>query len=339
MFMIRIFIAFFIFLGVLNSADFTYPDFSQCYKKNSKSFVYFGDIRAVAVTKNLAVAYSQTKPTVPFIKFDPFLNLYLFKSLKTLNPIKLKSTHNLKLGEWIAGMDDSSLYAGNFAKSGDLLDSFYLQNSNLEKNSIITCLCCEIYGLGIGGGSFIGSEYIKRFMSAKDVYYGDIGVRFEKQGNDFVVQSKNPLYPKQSLKVGDKILKINGKKVSSLKQLNQTVLFTKPRTTISLELQRGKKILKEKMLVTSRSGGGYLSDSFLENKGIFFDHEMKITKINKKSFGEASGLKIGDKLIQIGHKKIVNTNDLKAYLSKTKNKEVQLLFDRDDFQFFVKLGL
>lgn len=308
-------------------------------QKNSKSFVYFGNTRAVAVTKHLAVAYSQTTPKVPFVKFDPFLNLYLFKSTKTLNPIKLKSTHSLKLGEWIAGMDDSSLYAGNFARSGDLLDSFYLQNSNLEKNSIISCLCCEIYGLGIGGGSFIGSEYIKRFMSNKDVYYGDIGVRFKKHENDFVVKSINPLYPKQSLKVGDKILKINGKKVYSLKQLNQTVLFAKPKTTISLEVRRAKEILEQKMLVIPRAGGGYLSDSFLENKGIFFDKEMKINRINKKSFGEINGLKIGDKLMQVDHKKIESADDLKTYLSETKNKEVQLLFDRDDFQFFVKLGL
>lgn len=337
--MIRIIIAFFILLGVVNSAEFTYPDFSQCHKKNSKAFVYFGDTRAVAVSKNLAVAYSQTTPKVPFIKFDPFLNLYLFKSSKTLNPVKLRSTHILKLGEWIAGMDDTSLYAGNFAKSGDLLDSFYLQNAQLEENSIISCLCCEVYGLGIGGGSFIGSEYIKRFMNTKDIYYGDIGARFEKKGKDFVVKQIDPLQNKQSLKVADKILKINNKKVNSLKQLNQTILFTKPKAVISLEIQRGNKTLKKKMRVVSRNGGGYLSDSFLEKKGIFFDKEMKIQRINKKSFGELSGLKVGDKLIQIDHKKIKNQNDLKNYLSNTKNKEVQLLFDRKDFQFFVKLGL
>lgn len=337
--MIRIVIAFFIMFGVANSVDFTFPDFRQCYKKNIKSFVYFGDIRAVAVTKNLAVAYSQTTPEVPFVKFDPFLNLYLFKSTKILNPIKLKSTHTLKLGEWIAGMDDSSLYAGNFAKSGDLLESFYLQNAKLEQNSIIACLCCEAYGLGIGAGSFIGSEYIKRFINSKEIYYGDIGVRFDKHANDFIVKSKDPLYPLQTLKVGDKILKINNKKVYSLKQLNQTVLFAKPQTTISLELQRGSKKLKEKLIVTSRMGGGYLSDSFLEKKGIFFDNEMKIRKIDKDSFGEISGLKIGDKLIQIDYIKISNQNDVKTYLSSTKNEEVQLLFDRKDFQFFVKLGL
>ncbi|WP_024954098.1 DUF7488 domain-containing protein [Sulfurospirillum arcachonense] len=337
--MIRLVISFFIFFQVANSASFTYPDFSQCYKINTKSFVYFGDTRAIAVTKHLAVAYSQKKPTVNFVKFDPFLNLYLFSSKKTLKPVRLKSTHLLKLGEWIAGMDDTSLYAGNFAKSGDLLDSFYLQNAQLEENSIISCLCCEVYGLGIGAGSFIGSEYIKRFINSKEIYYGDIGVRFEKQAKSFVVKNIDPFFKNQMFQSGDKILKINGKKVSSLKQLNQTVLFAKPKSTIKIEFLRQNKIYKNSITVASRMGGGYLSDSFLERKGVFFDKDMKINKINEKSFGMINGLKIGDKLIQIDHHKIKSSNDLKMYLSKTKQKTVQLLFDRKDFQFFVKLGL
>ena len=325
---------------VANAAGFTYPDFRQCYNKNKQSFVYFGETRAVAVSKHLAVAYSQTKPKVAYVKFDPFLNLYLFRSAKALKPVKLKSTHSLKLGEWIAGMDDTSLYAGNFAKSGDLLDSFYLQNAKLEANSIISCLCCEVYGLGIGAGSFIGSEYIKRFitMSGKSPYYGDIGVRFEKKANNFVVKSIDPFYPNQLLQVNDKILKIDGKKVYSLKQLNQKVLFSAPKSTIKIELLRGKKVLKINLKVRSRMGGGYLSDSFLEKKGIFFDKDMKIIKVNKNSFGEKSGLLVGDKLMQIDNKMIKNQNDMKTYLSNLKSKEAQLLFDRKDFQFFVKIG-
>jgi hypothetical protein len=335
--MIRLVISLFLIFQVANSASFTYPDFRQCYTKNKQSFVYFGDIRAVAVTKHLAVAYSQTKPKVPFVKFDPFLNLYLFSSKKTLKPVHLKSTKFLKLGEWIAGMDDTSLYAGNFAKSGDVLDTFYLQNAKLDKNSIISCLCCEVYGLGIGAGSFIGSEYIKRFIKAKNIYYGDIGVRFEKHANDFIVKSVDPFYVNQLLNINDKILKINGKKVTSLKQLNQTVLFAKPKSIITIELLRGKNIFKRSLVVRSRMGGGYLSDSFLEKKGIFFDDDMKISKISKKSFATKSGLHVGDKLIQIDHKKIINQNDVKEYLSSIKSKEVHLLFDRNDFQFFVKV--
>jgi len=337
--MIRLVISLFLIFQVANSASFTYPDFRQCYQKNKQSFVYFGNLRAVAVSKHLAVAYSQTKPKVAFVKFDPFLNLYLFQSKKTLKPVKLKSTHALKLGEWIAGMDDTSLYAGNFAKSGDLLDSFYLQNAKLDENSIISCLCCEVYGIGIGAGSFIGSEYIERFIKSKDVYYGDIGVRFEKKADNFVVKSRDPFYPNQLLHVDDKILKINGKKVTSLKQLNQTVLFSKPKAIINIELLRGKHKLKRSSVVRSRMGGGYLSDSFLEKQGLFFDKEMKIVKITKKSYAQMSGLKIGDKLIQIDHKMIESQSDIKEYLSKLKSKEAQLLFDRNDFQFFVKIGL
>jgi hypothetical protein len=337
--MIRVVISLFLIFQVANSAGFTYPDFRQCYAKNKQSFVYFGETRAVAVTKHLAVAYSKTKPKVSFVKFDPFLNLYLFESKKALKPIRLKSTHALQLGEWIAGMDDTSLYAGNFAKSGDLLDSFYLQNAKLEENSIISCLCCEVYGLGIGSGSFIGSEYIKRFIKSKNIYYGDIGVRFEKRADNFVVKSRDPFYPNQLLHVDDKILKINSKKVTSLKQLNQTVLFSKPKSIITIELLRGKNILKRSLVVRSRMGGGYLSDSFLEKKGLFFDKEMKIIRVTKKSFAQNSGLKVGDKLIQIDHKMIESQNDIKNYFSKLKSKEAQLLFDRDDFQFFVKIGL
>jgi len=337
--MLRVVISLFLIFQVANSAGFTYPDFRQCYAKNKQSFVYFGDTRAVAVTKHLAVAYSKTKPKVSFVKFDPFLNLYLFQSKKTLKPIRLKSTHALKLGEWIAGMDDTSLYAGNFAKSGDLLDSFYLQNAKLEENSIISCLCCEVYGLGIGAGSFIGSEYIKRFINNKDIYYGDIGVRFTRHTTNFLVKSIDPFYPNQLLQVGDRILKINGKKITSLKQLNQMILFSKPKSIVTIELLRGKYKLKRSLVVRPRKGGGYLSDSFLEEKGIFFDKEMKIIEITKKSFGEKSGLKIGDKLMQIDHKKIQSQNDIKTYLSNLKAKEAQLLFDRHDFQFFVKIGL
>jgi len=236
-------------------------------------------------------------------------------------------------------MDDTSLYAGNFAKSGDLLDSFYLQNAKLETNSIISCLCCEVYGLGIGAGSFIGSEYIKRFMSSKDIYYGDIGVRFEKKAKDFIVKSRDPFYPNQLLHVNDKILKINGKKIRSLKQLNQTVLFSKPKSVVTIELLRGKHRLKRSLSVRSRMGGGYLSDSFLEKKGIFFDKDLKIIKIKKDSFAQISGLHVGDKLMQIDHKTINTQNEIKEYLSNLKSKEAQLLFDRADFQFFVKIGL
>ena len=175
-------------------------------------------------------------------------------------------------------------------------------------------------------------------MNSKEIYYGDIGVRFEKHANDFVVKSRDPFYVNQLLNVGDKILKINGKKVTSLKQLNQTVLFSKPKSIVTIELLRANNKLKRSLVVRSRMGGGYLSDSFLEKKGLFFDDDMKIIKIEKNSFAQKSSLHIGDTLMQIDHKKIKTQDDVKGYLSNLKEKEAQLLFDRNDFQFFVKIG-
>ena len=46
-----------------------------------------------------------------------------------------------------------------------------------------------------------------------------------------------------------------------------------------------------------------------------------------------SGLKIGDKLMQIDHKITESQSDIKEYLLKSRLKEAQLLFDRNDFQF------
>ncbi len=335
----KLIVGFILFVQVAFSADFTYPDFKQCFEKNKKSFVYFGDIRAVAVGKHIAIAYSKTKPTVPYIKFDPFLNLYMFESKKPLNPVKLKTTYGLKVGEWIAGMDESSLYAGNFAKAGDVLDTFYLQNSKIDANSIVSCLCCDVYGLGVGSGAFIGSEYIKRFIESKTVFYGDIGARFVQQGQEFIVHDLDPFYENQKLKVGDKILKIDNNKVYSLKGLNQKILFSKLNQKLKLEVLRGTALVKLDVLVASREGGGGLNDSFLEKKGIFFDADMSIKKINKDSFGEINGLKVGDKLLQIDQIKIESLTQLRAFFSKTKETNVNLLFDREDFQFFVNLSL
>lgn len=333
----RLVISFVLLVQIAFSAQFVYPDFKQCYNKNKKSFVYFGNLRAVAVGKHTAIAYSKTKPQTPFIKYDPFLNLYMFHTKQTLHPVRLKSTHSLKVGEWIAGMDEDSLFVGNFAKSGDVLNSMYLQNTSLKPNSIISCLCCDIYGLGVGKGEFIGSEYIKRFMNSKKVFYGDIGARFIQKEGKLYINDIDPFYEKNPLKVGDEILAVNKKKISSLKRLNQAILFAKPKSIVTLKVKRGKKIAVYTLSVVARNGGGDIQDSFLEKKGLFFDKNMKIAKIQPNSFAAKQGLKKGDKLLQVNHKPTASIAVLRTILSGLKDKEFELLFDRNDFQFFVTL--
>lgn len=337
--MMRLVLGFVVLAQFAFSVQFVYPDFKQCYNKNQKSFVYIGPIRAIAVGPHSAVAYLKTKPNIPFVKYDPFLNLYLFHTKQTLHPVRLKSTHSLKVGEWIGGMDEDSLFVGNFAKSGDVLDSMYLQNTSLKPNSIVSCLCCDVYGLGVGKGEFIGSEYIKRFVNSKDIFYGDIGARFEKKDGKFYVVDTDPFYKNNQLKVGDEILSINSKKFHSLKELNQAILFAKPKSKIQLTIKRDKKMMSFLSIVTARSGGGNIEDSFLEKKGFIFDEKMKIVSIQKDSFAHKNGLKVGDKLLEIDQIPVSSSAHLRKLLSDLKEKEVHLLFDRNDFQFFVNLTL
>ncbi len=334
--MLKLLLSIALFFSTSYGVSFTYPDFKQCYKKNLKSFVYFGNIKAVAISKYLAVAYLKTKPKRKYEKYDPLLNLYLFRSKEPLNAVKLRSSNKLKIGEWIAGMDEDALYVGNYATSDDIYDSIYLPNAKLSPSSIISCLCCDVYGLGIEGGKFVGSEFIKRLINSKEriIKYGDIGVEFKKIGKNFVV--KEVLDNKQPLKVGDRIVSINGKMLNSIKQLRRAILFSKPGVVLKVKYFRGKALIESDIKVKDR----FLDSGFYSKKfGIKFDKNLKIIDLKKTDLGYRSGLRVGDKILSINGKRVKNVEKIKEYFKKSRDKKIELLIDRDDFQFFVYLGV
>lgn len=297
----------------------------------------------MAIAKHYAVAYLKKKPKYPFIKRDPFLNLYLFYSPKILHPVKLKNTDKLTLGEWLASMDNNSLYIGNFSKRGIGLNSYFRQNGKTPPNSMISCLCCEIYGLGVGGGKFISSNFIKRLLTSTEIFYGDIGVKFAKRGKDIIVAYANPYFSKQRLKAGDIIKKIDGKDIKTVEEAENLILFQKRNHIVKVEFLRKNALHVEKIKVRNRYRAKKRvkkpNNSFLKKKGIFLGNKMKIRYIAKHSFGEKSGLKIGDKLLQINQISVKNQNEVRRVFSKMKKKEANLLFDRHDFQFFVKVKI
>jgi C-terminal processing protease CtpA/Prc len=236
-------------------------------------------------------------------------------------------------------MSENSMYTGNFAQRGVGLNIFFEQNSKTPPNSMISCLCCDIYGIGIGDGKFISSNFIKRFLKTKSVSYGDIGVRFAKRGKRVIVVSVNPMFKNQKLRVGDIIKKIDGRRVRKVADVEDYILFQKVGKSVKLTFSRDNRVLTRKIKVAKRYGGGELSDSFLESKGIYFDKNLRITSIRKGSFAQKSGLHIGDKLLQIDRVGVSNQDDIRNIFSKLKKKEINLLFDRSDFQFFVKVDM
>ena len=352
----RLFFSFFLIFNVAFATDaevaplptsvkteFVYPDFTQCYEKNRQSIIYFGKTRAVAISENKAIAYSKEKPTVPFIKYDYLSNLYLFESPKPLTPIKLKPTETLKPGEWFASMSENSLVVVNISKLGSNANNFFEHSGRGDENSIIGGLCCEMSGLGIGDRFFIGSEALEKFISSKTASYLELGARLEENNETIVVDFVDSNNKEVKLKAGDKIVALNGKKVKNLAEVSEALLASKSSSKLSAQIQRNNAWIEENILaikpkpVVKKVVPVVKKESPLKTKGLIFDNDMKLLDIPAHSFAEQSGLKIGDRLIQIDETRVDKLSEAEGFLAKTKNRETSLLFDRNDFQFFVTL--
>lgn len=350
----RLLLSLFLFSQVIFAADavvptpskmeFVYPDFTQCYEKNRQSVVYFGTTRAIAISENKAIAYSKEKPSVPFIKHDYLAHLYLFESPKPLIPIKLKPTDELKPGEWLASMSENSLIVVNFSKIGKGANDYFEHSGRGEQNSIVAGLCYEMYGLGIGDKFFISSESLEKFIASKNASYIELGARFEENNETIVVEFVDPNNKETKLKAGDKILSLNGKKVKNLSEFQEAVLASKSSQKLSASIQRDNVWIEQNLLAVSKPKVlpkpkvvEPKKESYLQTKGFKFDNDMKVLDVPSGSFVDKSGLKTGDRLIQIDDMKIEKIADVDNFFAKNKNREISLLFDRNDFQFFVTL--
>ena len=329
-----------------SKAEFVYPDFSQCYEKNRQSVVYFGKTRAIAISEKQAVAYSKEKPSVPYARYDYLSNLYLFDSPKPLIPIKLKATSELKMGEWLESMTDNSLIAVNASKIGKSANEFFEFGGSGEVNSIVGGLCCDMYGLGIGDKFFIGSEAIEQFINGQTASYAELGARFTEGNESVVVDFIDPNFKDSKLKVGDRITMLNGKKVNNLAEFSEVLKALKDAPKVSAKIQRNDAWIEENILGASPKKvvpkkvtklPEPKKESYLHNKGFKFDNDLNIIDIARGSFAEQSGLKVGDRLMQIDGTAVEKISTAEALLAKSRTRESSLLFDRNDFQFFVTM--
>jgi len=329
----------------VNKAEFVYPDFTQCYEKNKGSIVYFGNTRAIAVDEKHAIAYSETAPNVPFIKYDYLSNLYLFESAKPLTPMKLKATSELKLGEWLVSMNENTLNVVNASKIGKDVHSFFEFGGQGEANNIVGGLCCEMYGLGVGDKYYISSEALKDFMDGKTASYHDLGARFVEGNESIFVDKIDNNTSKTKLKVGDKITALNGRKVRTLPEFHEAFMLAKTTSKLSATMERNNAWVEENILVMPPKPEPKPKPkkvappkvSYFETKGFAFSPQLALNEPKRASVAEHSGLKAGDRLLQINGMKVESKAEAEAYMDKSREKEFNLLFDRNDFQFFVTL--
>ena len=254
-----------------------------------------------------------------------------------LLPIGQNEERALAIGEWLAGVNkDGNSNIGKFVKLGVFTDSY---SANGDKGSVVTGVCCDMYGIAKGGDSFIGNRYLEHMIKYNNLYYGAVNATFVQQNGKVIVSEKDP-FKQSPFNISDEVLKLNGVNVNDFREFRETILFAKPNERLLFELLRnGNKISvqSEVQNITSLSGA---NRTYLESLGINFDSRLVVTRLLKDSIGEQKGLHVGDKLIQLNGKPIRTINELRAEVVKLPRDEKQyLLFERNGFQFFINFEI
>lgn len=123
---------------------------------------------------------------------------------------------------------------------------------------------------------------------------------------------------------GDKITEINGEQIHSFSDFEQAVILN-PNKTVSLLLERkGELIIKKVDIianVSSKYHEGYI--------GIFPVLSPVVEGVFPDSPAEKSGLKKGDRIIQVGGQEIEDYYELKNTVSRSAGKTLVFLFERE----------
>ena len=305
--------------------------FSFCQQKIIDSNAVTSNIIQVPVKKHQRLLYSTQIPNAKVIKYDPFLSLYLIEDKKGFN---YPFSFNLMNSAGVAGVTKKSVIKGKVLKHQVGLNKFATFSDALFTPSLLTSSCCALVGLVTPQG-IIEKAYIERFVQNKNSSYADLGIRVKQEGKYVIVDTVDPYAKNNPFKKDDYILKYNGKKVTSASSFMKSALFSKVGTTQKLQIKRHQKILNITKESEKRFGGGYISDTFLERKGIYFGDDLRINRLNDAQ--RKNGLKLCDTLIGIDGKKVRNQEEAMQIISGTK-KFKSLLIQRDDFQFFVQIN-
>jgi hypothetical protein len=285
----------------------------------------------IPVLKNKRLIYSKYIPNAKIIKYDPFLSLYLVED-KTKFKYPFKINNHLSLG--VASVDKKRAIEGKITKRQVGLNSFASFGEPISSPALLLNSCCALEGIVTPDG-IIEKKYIERFLNTKRVSYSDIGIRVEDKKNQIIVKRVNPFVEKNPFLKGDSIISLDGVKISQSATLMRKILFSKVGTIHIVKVKRGSKYLSFKVKTTKRYGGGYISDTFLEQKGIYFSENLTVLKMSNKF--ESYGIDTGDRLIQINSIRVNTIADIEELITIFE-EPATLLFERNEFQFFVNIN-
>ena len=326
--MLRLFVLAQLFLLSLYACDGT---FTPCINKIKDSYSIYKNTSTVLVQNHQRIVYTRNTPNAAVVKYDPFLSLYLVKD-ETGFAYPFSFDEKLQLKTAIVNAKEAK--AGKMLQREIGLNHFGKYSQALSGAAVILNSCCALEGIVTSDG-VIEKAYLKHFLNAKKVAYGDIGIRVKEDENSSVlVSASDPFMKYNPFQKGDCILVFDGEKVQNAATLMQQILFAPLGSQHSVKIKRGAKIMHFSVKTSKRYGGGYLSDTFLERKGFYFDENLRIVRLDKEF--ASYGIKVGDKLEAINAVAVNNQEQLRLYLQEHKEFS-SLRLERNNFEFFVNI--
>ncbi|CAM2774646.1 PDZ domain-containing protein [Helicobacter burdigaliensis] len=327
-------------------------DFSACSLKSKDSLepinksygiaiapLYEKDLNKTTPVKSKLFMYSPnaTPKGYKILKHDPYLGMYLLESKSNLKPIKLLPLTNAILEEEMASITPKDNVSGKFQSFMQSPRFFATLNVPTFKNSLISTICDNVYGIGIGEGKFIDKKYLERFLNSKEIYYGDIGIRAKQNKDDFVeVDVIDPFFPKNPFKYGDIILTINNEAIPNTQSFDRVVFDLKQGSQVPIKIKRGEATLELMALVDKRRGGMLLPEDFLGRVGLSIAPDFTITSLSPLAKNGFERLKVGDKILRVNQKEVISGMDnIIHLLGEFASKPQKWLVSRNDFQFFI----
>lgn len=305
--------------------------YDSCKNKINDSNTISNKTVKIPIKNNQRIIFSKVTPSEKILKYDPFLSLYLVEDKKAF---KYPFTINNRLILGTAVVNKKESVEGKILHHQVGLNSFAIFSECIEVPSLLLTSCCSLEGIATPQG-IIEKEYIERFIKIKKVSYSTIGIRVVDEKKLVIIHTINPFMKDNPFKVDDRVLEFDSKKIKDASTLMRKILFSKIGSTHKVKVKRDGKVLILSMKSQKRYGGGYLTDIFLKFLGISFDKTLTIVNIEEKA--KKYNLKLGDTLLKMNHKNITTEAEIIETISKSK-ESTNLLLQRDNFQFFVKIN-
>lgn len=304
--------------------------YNACVQKTKASHAVLKNSLSIPLKNNKRLLFTHQKPNAKILKYDPFLSLYI---VEDRSPFAYPFDVNMRIQLGTAMVTAKGSCEGKFVANQIGLNSFARYSEPLIAPALLLSSCCWLEGIVTSRG-IIQKEYLQRFIESKTTEYSDIGIRVRDKKGKLIVTACDPFFSENPFEKGDRILYYDSKRVTSASSLMQKILFAPLHSKHRVLIRRGSKKLSLFVKTQKRYGGGYISDTFLESKGLYFNKNLALTKILKEF--QKYGLHLGDRLIQVNGVLVSNQNELRAYISKYKDYS-SLLFERDGFEFFVNI--